>query len=73
MGTSGGPFVSSALLPNAVSATLWFICPAPAGGCGMNDVVVWPQPVSENTSVGNYMSNNAMQVYIVAALDALFV
>jgi hypothetical protein len=67
-GTSGGPFVSSNLLPNAVAATQWFICKAPTGGCQIGSTLVWPQPVSENTSVGNYMSNNAMQVFIVAAL-----
>ena len=66
-GASGGPYVSSDVLPDAISATNIGVCPAnaPEDFCvSLN----WPHSESENTAVGNLMSNNAMQVYLVAIL-----
>jgi hypothetical protein len=66
-GTSGGPFVSSHFLPNAISATLIGICPPSDVNvpCGS---LQWPHTESGYTAVGNIMSNNAMQVYLAAVV-----
>jgi hypothetical protein len=66
-GTSGGPFVSSRYLLNAISATMWFVCQA-GTACQEGEQLVWPHQEPQNTAVGNLMSNNAMQLYVVAVL-----
>jgi hypothetical protein len=63
-GASGSPFVSSHFLPNAISATLIGFCP-PNSYC---PTLQWLHPQSGYTAVGNLMSNNSMQVYLVAVL-----
>jgi hypothetical protein len=66
-GASGGPFVSSHFLPDAVSATLLGICPPVSTGVPCNSLQ-WPNPQSGPTAVGNLMSNNSMQVYLAAVV-----
>jgi hypothetical protein len=68
-GASGSPFISSNLLPDAVAGTMWFVCLAPTGGCQDAGAVVWPQAVTQNTAVANYLSNTSMQAYVAALFD----
>jgi hypothetical protein len=63
-GASGGPFISSHFLPDAISATLWGFCP-PNSYC---HPLQWAHPEPNPTAVGNLMSNISMQVYLAAVV-----